>query len=197
MVLGRGAVSYERGTPVALLEIVVCTVVSFGIPKTLRKVDIWQTLSGFWLGQSRTLLWIPQHLGLRVSPASHPILTTHNSASLMDVALPVYGTSEGRWGRWGTPTMALHVRIQHRDNTDAESQIPCPAGRSHRSRGPPKCPAPPAEFRDLRLTRRGTIHSRDLSGRGTTRAEDAQGGPTQSHISPSILVYEHEGRSRG
>ena len=28
------------------------------------------------------------------------------------------------------------------------------------------------------------------SGRGTTRAEDAQGTPTQSHISLSILVYE-------
>ena len=27
-------------------------------------------------------------------------------------------------------------------------------------------------------------------GRGTTRAEDAQGTPTHSHISPSILVYE-------
>ena len=27
-------------------------------------------------------------------------------------------------------------------------------------------------------------------GRGTTRAEDAQGQPTQSHISPSILIYE-------
>ena len=27
-------------------------------------------------------------------------------------------------------------------------------------------------------------------GRGTTRAEDAQGKPTQSHISPSIPVYE-------
>ena len=30
------------------------------------------------------------------------------------------------------------------------------------------------------------------SGRGTTRAEDAQGTPTQSHISPSIRVYEEE-----
>ena len=29
-----------------------------------------------------------------------------------------------------------------------------------------------------------------VSGRGSTRAEDAQGTPTQSHISPSILVYE-------
>ena len=29
-----------------------------------------------------------------------------------------------------------------------------------------------------------------ISGRGTTRAEDAQGTPTQSHISPSVLVYE-------
>ena len=29
-----------------------------------------------------------------------------------------------------------------------------------------------------------------LSGRGTARAEDAQGTPTQSHISPSIPVHE-------
>ena len=29
-----------------------------------------------------------------------------------------------------------------------------------------------------------------FSGRGAARAEDAQGTPTQSHISPSILVYE-------
>ena len=28
------------------------------------------------------------------------------------------------------------------------------------------------------------------SGRGTARADDAQGTPTQSQISPSILVYE-------
>ena len=28
------------------------------------------------------------------------------------------------------------------------------------------------------------------SGRGTTRADDAQGTPTQSNISPSILVYK-------
>ena len=27
---------------------------------------------------------------------------------------------------------------------------------------------------------------------GTTRAEDAQGTPTQSHLSPSILVYEDQ-----
>ena len=37
-----------------------------------------------------------------------------------------------------------------------------------------------------------TTHSWDLSGRGTTRAEDAQGTPTQSHISPSILVYKDD-----
>jgi len=30
------------------------------------------------------------------------------------------------------------------------------------------------------------------SGRGTARAEDAQGKPTQSHISPIVLVYEDE-----
>ena len=30
------------------------------------------------------------------------------------------------------------------------------------------------------------------SGRGAARAEDAQGTPTQIHISPSILVYEDE-----
>jgi len=32
------------------------------------------------------------------------------------------------------------------------------------------------------------------SGRGAARAKDAQGTPTQSHISPSILVYEDEPR---
>ena len=31
-----------------------------------------------------------------------------------------------------------------------------------------------------------------LAARGTTRAEDAQGIPTQSHISPSILLHEDE-----
>ena len=35
------------------------------------------------------------------------------------------------------------------------------------------------------------------SGRGTTRAEDAQGKPTQSHISPSILVDEDKRRVGG
>ena len=29
-----------------------------------------------------------------------------------------------------------------------------------------------------------------LTGRGAARAEDAQGTPTQSHLSSSILVYE-------
>ena len=38
--------------------------------------------------------------------------------------------------------------------------------------------------------RHRNTHSRDLSGRGTARAEDAQGTPTQSHISSNILVYE-------
>ena len=28
------------------------------------------------------------------------------------------------------------------------------------------------------------------AGKGAARAEDAQGTPTQSHISPAILVYE-------
>ena len=38
---------------------------------------------------------------------------------------------------------------------------------------------------------RGGIDARVVdSGRGTTRAEDAQGTPTQIQISPSILVYE-------
>ena len=34
----------------------------------------------------------------------------------------------------------------------------------------------------------GIIGSKDF--RGSTRAEDAQGTPTQSHISSSLLVYE-------
>ena len=33
------------------------------------------------------------------------------------------------------------------------------------------------------------------TGRGTTKAEDSQGTPTQSHISPSILVYEDKSSS--
>ena len=41
----------------------------------------------------------------------------------------------------------------------------------------------------MSIKRRGTTHSRDLSGRGAARAEDAQGTPSQSHISPSILAY--------
>ena len=32
-----------------------------------------------------------------------------------------------------------------------------------------------------------------LTGRGTTRADDAQETPIQSYISPSILVYEELG----
>ena len=38
-------------------------------------------------------------------------------------------------------------------------------------------------------TRMLYCHSWDLSGRGTTRAEDAQGTPTQNHTSPNALVY--------
>jgi len=34
-----------------------------------------------------------------------------------------------------------------------------------------------------------TTHSRDLFGRSVARADDTQGRPTQSRISPSILVY--------
>ena len=33
-----------------------------------------------------------------------------------------------------------------------------------------------------------------LAGRGAARAEDAQGTPTQSPMSPSILVYEDNTR---
>jgi len=43
----------------------------------------------------------------------------------------------------------------------------------------------------------GLVGSTDLSGRGAARAEDAQGTPTQSHISPSILVYEDYKGRRG
>ena len=42
------------------------------------------------------------------------------------------------------------------------------------------------------LTRRGTTHSREISGRGAARAEDSQGAPAQSHVSPSIQAYEDE-----
>ena len=38
----------------------------------------------------------------------------------------------------------------------------------------------------------GLIRAKYTSGRGAARAEHAQGTPTQSHISPSILVYEEQ-----
>jgi hypothetical protein len=41
-------------------------------------------------------------------------------------------------------------------------------------------------------TRRGPTHSQDLSDKGAARAEDAQGTPNQSHISPTLQVYEDE-----
>jgi len=41
-------------------------------------------------------------------------------------------------------------------------------------------------------TARGLIQEHVFFFEGTTRAEDAQGTPTQSHITPSILVYEDE-----
>jgi hypothetical protein len=34
-------------------------------------------------------------------------------------------------------------------------------------------------------------HGSKVSGRGTARAEDAEGTPTRGHMSPSILVYKH------
>jgi len=50
-----------------------------------------------------------------------------------------------------------------------------------------KCPAEEGiDFKE----RGGDFTEMIDSGRGTTKAEDAQGTPTQSHISPSILVYE-------
>ena len=44
--------------------------------------------------------------------------------------------------------------------------------------------SPPESGRDFE------VNAVDLSGKGAARAEDAQGTPTQSHITPSILVYE-------
>jgi len=32
-------------------------------------------------------------------------------------------TYKGRRGRWGTPTMALNTRMQHREKTDTESHM--------------------------------------------------------------------------
>ena len=42
---------------------------------------------------------------------------------------------------------------------------------------------------NIKVVDSGLVGSAD-SGRGTTRAEDAQGTPTESHLSPSMLVYE-------
>ena len=49
----------------------------------------------------------------------------------------------------------------------------------------------PGTIRDKNLDR---LRVGYLSGRGAARAEDAQGTPSQSHISPSTLVYEDKSR---
>ena len=54
--------------------------------------------------------------------------------------------------------------------------------------------ARPVSTRDVAPSTSGVSMDHTLVGplwEGTTRAEDAQGTPTQSHVSPSILVYEH------
>ena len=38
----------------------------------------------------------------------------------------------------------------------------------------------------------GLVGSTNFPGRGAARAVDAQGTPTQGHVSPSILVYEDD-----
>ena len=48
----------------------------------------------------------------------------------------------------------------------------------------------PKRLADTLLCDRCLSDSWGPSGRGTTRAEDAQGTPTQSHKSPSILFFE-------
>ena len=43
-----------------------------------------------------------------------------------------------------------------------------------------------------RLSLPNPKHETAITGRGTTRAEDAQGAPTLSHIPPSKLVYDNK-----
>ena len=45
----------------------------------------------------------------------------------------------------------------------------------------------------IRVIDSGLVGSTDY-GRGTTRADDAQGTPTENHTSPSIQVYEDSSR---
>ena len=66
-------------------------------------------------------------------------------------------------------------------------------------RSAPPSPPTPAHCLRMNMIDSGLVGSTDFhsshlqgyeSGRGTERADDAQGTRTQSHISPSILVYE-------
>ena len=50
-------------------------------------------------------------------------------------------------------------------------------------------------MRDRPLNSEGLSRLRLRVGRGTTRAEDAQGTLTQSHISPGVLVNEENLKS--
>ena len=74
--------------------------------------------------------------------------------------------------------------------------IRCQANMAHTRQSRPDS----AHIRQSRPDSAHIRQSRPGSGLGfhekvlTARAEDAQGTPTQSHISPSILVYEDYGR---
>ena len=94
----------------------------------------------------------------------------------------------------GYTTNRVHPDIEHWLQRDPD------AGPSH-TLGPHKLPRQVVNpFVGLRAPSSGGAAPIVLDkcilgfevGRGTARAKDAQGTPTQSHISRSILVYEHK-----
>ena len=96
-------------------------------------------------------------------------------------------------GNLGVSAQYLKMRVVHlgRSTCHAISGRGASAVLSENTGGPSitvHCSANVAHIRQSRPDSGPGFQ--DLSGRGTTRAEDAQGTPTRSHISPSILVYE-------
>ena len=118
------------------------------------------------------------------------------------------------WGFWGNLLGCLWGGLGGAQDRPARSSARPPRGgaarppqepgpgqlRRRRHGAPPVCDHPPRglslELCGGGFPRASTCKSDRLrvgwllSGRGTARAEDAQGTPTQSHISPSILVHE-------
>ena len=125
----RGAVSYERGTPVRRrsqpdafsLYRVTSLLRNAPLPPRTPQAIVALTQRAIFAGVS----WYPPHALFFVGISTAGMLQVANRQTTLlgqHEVSDAFGSqggevvgSEVRRGRWGTPTMALHIRIQHRE----------------------------------------------------------------------------------